>query len=129
MKEASAPSSTRSTSAQLSADLYGLSVTDTIDETSTAADSPQPASAADPFQDVPILSTSDAELYLFDTDADVFVIQAKTVKVQMASNGPYDSQFTLHCGAPRRPSSVDHNPARIDPIHIDASRFRFEPTI
>jgi hypothetical protein len=33
-----------------------------------------------------------AELYLFDTDTDVFVLQEKSVSVDLASNGEYDGQ-------------------------------------
>ena len=46
----------------------------------------------DPFKDVPVLSRTKAELYLFDTETDVFVIQEKEVDVDMASNGDYDSE-------------------------------------
>lgn len=47
----------------------------------------------DPFKDVPVLSRTKAELYLFDTETDVFVIQEKEVDVDMASNGDYDSEL------------------------------------
>lgn len=47
----------------------------------------------DPFKDVPVLSRTKGELYLFDTETDVFVIQEKDVDVDMASNGEYDSEF------------------------------------
>jgi hypothetical protein len=46
----------------------------------------------DPFKDVPVLSRTQAELYLFDTETDVFVIQEKEVDVDMASNGDYESK-------------------------------------
>lgn len=46
----------------------------------------------DPFEGIPILHRAPAELYLFDLDADVFVIQEKDVSVDMASNGDYDSE-------------------------------------
>jgi len=49
----------------------------------------------DPFQDVPVLSRTTAELYLFDTETDVFVIQEKEVDVDMASNGDFESRFDL----------------------------------
>jgi len=49
----------------------------------------------DPFQDVPVLSRTTAELYLFDTETDVFVIQEKEVDVDMASNGDFESTFKL----------------------------------
>lgn len=55
---------------------------------------PEPATR-DPFQDVPVLSRTKAELYLFDTETDVFVIQEKDVDVDMASNGEYDSESTF----------------------------------
>jgi hypothetical protein len=48
--------------------------------------------AEDPFKDVPVLFRTSAELYLFDTEADVFVIQEKEVTVDMASNAEYDSK-------------------------------------
>lgn len=51
------------------------------------------AETEDPFKDVPVLSRTKAELYLFDTETDVFVIQEKEVDVDMASNGDYDSEF------------------------------------
>jgi hypothetical protein len=57
-----------------------------------ALESSQPS---DPFKDVPILFRSSAELYLFDTDTDVFVIQEKEVAVDLASNGEYDSECFL----------------------------------
>lgn len=44
----------------------------------------------DPFKDIPILHHASAELYLFDTDTDVFVLQEKSVSVDLASNGVYD---------------------------------------
>ena len=47
---------------------------------------------SDPFKDVPVLSQTHAELYLFDTDADVFVIQEKDVDVDIALNAEYDSK-------------------------------------
>lgn len=50
------------------------------------------AVTTDPFKDVPVLSRAQSELYLFDTETDVFVIQEKEVDVDMASNGDYDSE-------------------------------------
>lgn len=47
----------------------------------------------DPFKDVPILHHAKAELYLFDTDADLFVIQEKEVDADMGSNGQFDSTY------------------------------------
>lgn len=52
----------------------------------------QSQSQEDPFKDVPVLSRTRGELYLFDTETDVFVIQEKEVDVDMASNGEYDSE-------------------------------------
>ena len=51
----------------------------------------------DPFADVPILHRATAELYLFDTEADIFVIQEKDVAAEMASNGDYDSEPACRC--------------------------------
>jgi hypothetical protein len=53
----------------------------------------------DPFKDVPVLSRSTAELYLFDTETDVFVIQEKEVDIDMASNGDFESTLIMHAGA------------------------------
>ncbi|ORY35530.1 cytoplasm protein [Naematelia encephala] len=50
-----------------------------------------PNEAIDPFKDVPILSRDKAELYLFDTETDVFVVQEKEVDVDIALNGEYDT--------------------------------------
>lgn len=50
----------------------------------------QQKEAEDPFQDVPVLQRTKGELYLFDTETDVFVIQEKDVDVDMASNGVFD---------------------------------------
>lgn len=41
---------------------------------------------------MPILHRAKGELYLFDTETDVFVIQEKDVDVDMASNAPYDCE-------------------------------------
>jgi hypothetical protein len=46
----------------------------------------------DPFKDVPVLHTAKAEMYLFDTEADLFVIQERDVDADLASNGLYDSE-------------------------------------
>lgn len=53
----------------------------------------EPVAAEDPFKDVPILHRAKGELYLFETERDVFVIQEKDVDVDMASNAPYDSRY------------------------------------
>lgn len=57
-----------------------------------SAENPETTEAEDPFKDVPVLSRTTAELYLFDTETDVFVIQEKEVAVDMASNGDFDSE-------------------------------------
>jgi hypothetical protein len=49
----------------------------------------------DPFKDVPVLSRTSAELYLFDTETDVFVIQEKDVDVDLVSNGDYDGEYNI----------------------------------
>lgn len=46
--------------------------------------------APDPFQDVPVLSKTPAELYLFDTETDVFVAQEKEVQVDIAANTEFE---------------------------------------
>jgi hypothetical protein len=46
----------------------------------------------DPFKDVPVLSRTSAELYLFDTETDMFVIQEKDVQVDIAENGTFESE-------------------------------------
>ncbi|WVF72856.1 hypothetical protein IAT40_007674 [Kwoniella sp. CBS 6097] len=45
----------------------------------------------DPFKDVPVLHRATAELYLFDTETDVFVIQEKEVDADLASNGDFEN--------------------------------------
>lgn len=39
---------------------------------------------------MPVLSKTQAELYLFDTDTDIFVIQEKEVEVDIALNGEFE---------------------------------------
>jgi hypothetical protein len=58
-------------------------------------ESPEDTETEDPFKDVPVLSRTTAELYLFDTETDVFVIQEKEVDVDMASNGDFDSMSSI----------------------------------
>lgn len=58
---------------------------------STVPEATPETETADPFDYVPVLSRTTAELYLFDTETDVFVIQEKEVDVDMASNGDYES--------------------------------------
>lgn len=65
------------------------------EETDEAPSTPGKAVAAkeateDPFKDVPILHRAKGELYLFETESDVFVIQEKDVDVDMAANAPFD---------------------------------------
>ncbi|ODN78680.1 hypothetical protein L202_04263 [Cryptococcus amylolentus CBS 6039] len=52
----------------------------------------------DPFQGVPILHSAQAELYLFDTEADVFVIQEAHVSADMAENNEYDTWLIVKHG-------------------------------
>lgn len=65
----------------------------------------------DPFKDVPVLSRTAAELYLFDTETDVFVIQEKAVDVDMASNGDFESKLVFWRHA--TPGIADSHPAWI----------------
>jgi hypothetical protein len=48
----------------------------------------------DPFADIPVLSRAPAELYVFDTETDMFVLQEKAVQVDIADNGEYDSEWS-----------------------------------
>jgi hypothetical protein len=73
--------------------LAALAVTNK--ETEPEAEAESGGETEDPFQDVPVLSRTTAELYLFDTETDVFVIQEKEVDVDMASNGDFESTFEL----------------------------------
>jgi len=52
----------------------------------------------DPFKDVPVLSRTTAELYLFDTETDMFVIQEKEVQVDIAENGTFESECYMKPG-------------------------------
>ena len=56
-------------------------------------EAPEVEVAEDPFKDVPILSKTPAELYLFDTESDMFTIQEKEVQVEVASNGDFESEL------------------------------------
>ncbi|WOO85774.1 Vacuolar import and degradation protein 27 [Vanrija pseudolonga] len=56
-----------------------------------AAGAEEPSEHEDPFKDVPVLHSAKGELYLFDTEADVFVIQEKDVDADLASNGAFDT--------------------------------------
>jgi hypothetical protein len=61
------------------------------DEVSVGADNGEEVD--DPFKGIPILHRAPAEIYLFDTQMDVFVIQEKEVSVELASNGDFDSEL------------------------------------
>ncbi|OCF37982.1 cytoplasmic protein [Kwoniella heveanensis CBS 569] len=63
----------------------------------------------DPFKDVPVLHRATAELYLFDTETDVFVIQEKEVDADLASNGDYETWII-----------VRHNSTPFISVPIDA---------
>lgn len=62
----------------------------------SASISPSPAVVAeppveeDPFKDVPILHTDKGNLYLFDVEAETFVLQEEAVTVDIAEGGPFD---------------------------------------
>ncbi|WVR00053.1 hypothetical protein IAU59_007195 [Kwoniella sp. CBS 9459] len=62
----------------------------------------------DPFKDVPVLHRATAELYLFDTDTDVFVIQEKEVDADLASNGDYETWIIVrHKSTPFISAPID----------------------
>ncbi|WRT68459.1 uncharacterized protein IL334_005435 [Kwoniella shivajii] len=62
----------------------------------------------DPFKDVPVLHRSHAELYLFDTETDVFVIQEKEVDADLVSNGDYDTWIIVrHNSTPFISAPID----------------------
>nr|XP_031859921.1 uncharacterized protein CI109_004528 [Kwoniella shandongensis]KAA5526993.1 hypothetical protein CI109_004528 [Kwoniella shandongensis] len=62
----------------------------------------------DPFKDVPVLHRAVAELYLFDTETDVFVIQEKEVDADMASNGEFDTWIIVrHNSVPFISAPID----------------------
>lgn len=48
----------------------------------------------DPFQNVPILHRASADLYVFDTETELFVIQESNVSADLAENAEFDSKFT-----------------------------------
>lgn len=83
----------------------------------------------DPFDGIPILHRAPAELYLFDLDADVFVIQEKDVSVDMASNGEYDGEScamnTLRDGL-QLTHSLACGSQEQHPVHLSADRHRDE---
>ena len=85
------------------------------DDKSANLESNLPQATNDPFKDVPVLSTTKAQLYLFDTESDMFVSQEKEVTVETALNAPYESrsravraQLTI---------SLDRYPAEFDTFH------------
>jgi len=84
------------------------------------------AETEDPFQDVPVLSRTTAELYLFDTETDVFVIQEKEVDVDMASNGDFESTFKSSSLAD---DSLDNHPSQVDTVYLGPYRRRVESAI
>ncbi|KAL7422730.1 Vacuolar import and degradation protein 27 [Cryptotrichosporon argae] len=94
------------------------------------AESPaEDAPAEDPFKDVPVLHKALAELYLFDLETDVFVIQEKEVEVDLASNGDFDVWLIVrHKGVPfiSLPIDSEMNP-RFDMAN-NAFMFTFRET-
>ncbi|WVR07534.1 hypothetical protein IAU60_004576 [Kwoniella sp. DSM 27419] len=79
------------------AELEALKYDDSTPQKAEASDKEQLADQLanmsvqeDPFVDVPVLHRAKAELYLFDTDSDVFVIQEKEVAADLASNGDFE---------------------------------------
>ncbi|WWC71515.1 uncharacterized protein I206_105473 [Kwoniella pini CBS 10737] len=90
---------------------------------------PEAAVAEDPFKDVPILHRSSAELYLFDLETEVFVIQEKEVYADLASNGEYDTWIIVrHNSTPfiSAPIDAEMNP-RFDMVN-HAFMFTFRET-
>lgn len=79
------------------------------------------------FQDVPVLSSSLAELYLFDTDTDVFVIQEKTAQVEIALNSEFDS--TSRSPDLQTNVSLDHRSPGLGTFYVDPNRRRNEPSL
>ncbi|WVQ82121.1 hypothetical protein IAT38_004249 [Cryptococcus sp. DSM 104549] len=53
----------------------------------------------DTFKDVPVLHSAIAELYLFDTSTDLFVIQEKDVSADLAVNGEFDTWIVIRQGS------------------------------
>ncbi|ORX38466.1 cytoplasm protein, partial [Kockovaella imperatae] len=60
-------------------------------ESANLAATDSPAVNEDTFKDVPVLATTSAELYMFDTVSDMFVIQEKEVVIEIALNGPFET--------------------------------------
>jgi hypothetical protein len=72
----------------------------------------------DPFKDVPILSKTPAELYLFDTESDMFTIQEKEVQVEVASNGDFESESGEETRYSTAYPSLDHRSQQVDSVHL-----------
>lgn len=72
----------------------------------------------DPFKDVPILSKTPAELYLFDTESDMFTIQEKEVQVEVASNGDFESESGEETRYSAANPSLDNRPEQVDSVHL-----------
>nr|ODO02222.1 cytoplasmic protein [Cryptococcus depauperatus CBS 7855] len=53
----------------------------------------------DPFKDVPVLHQAPAELYIFDTETDLFVIQESNVHADLAENGPFETWIIVRQGS------------------------------
>ena len=81
-----------------------------------------PEALEDPFKDVPILSKTPAELYLFDTESDMFTIQEKEVQVEIASNGDFESEQD-NCGRRNGANfSLDNCPKQGYAVHFHSHR-------
>lgn len=52
----------------------------------------------DPFQDVPILHRASADLYVFDTETELFVIQGSNVSADLAENAEFDTWIIVRQG-------------------------------
>lgn len=78
--------------------------------------------AEDPFKDVPVLSKTPAELYLFDTESDMFTIQEKEVQVEVASNGDFESEPDPGRSTQEADCSLDHRPKQCYAIHLHPHR-------
>jgi len=68
---------------------------------------------------VPVLSKTQAELYLFDTDTDIFVIQEKEVEVDIALNGEFECRSESVRVAQVR---LDRRSPTVDAFHVNAHR-------
>lgn len=52
----------------------------------------------DPFQNVPILHRASADLYVFDTETELFVIQESNVSADLAENAEFDTWIIVRQG-------------------------------